>query len=234
MKTRLNALTKYFVTMSKRLGVNKDWQHALRSERSAMNYFNRVILVLLGKSGRTWILGSLAFARFCINLRRHSGLKGLAIVLKVSATALMKCVAGSPIKNSLALGHRVAFTNSGLPKWIPRIHRKYILRGDAPTIRFWLSLCSLYRVIDFLGRFSLSTITKPGTSFDILPYLKFIPIFFKMMENRKMYSAPAVPLEWEPRMITKSGPGVVSVEAQRQPPMFIRNSTGAMVVTAIA
>jgi len=128
MKTRLNALTKYFVTMSKRLGVNKDWQHALRSERSAMNYFNRVIIVLLGKSGRTWILGSLAFARFCINLRKHSGLKGLAIVLKVSATALIKCVAGSPLKNSLALGHRVAFTNSGL---LLVIIRGSHLRGTA-------------------------------------------------------------------------------------------------------
>jgi len=47
MKTRMNASTKYFSTMYKRLEVSRKWQHALTGE---------------GSSGRSWIF--LAIIRF--------------------------------------------------------------------------------------------------------------------------------------------------------------------------
>jgi len=52
MKTRMNALTKYFGTMYKRLEVSRRWQHALTGERSMIGYLNRLPILLLGGSGR--------------------------------------------------------------------------------------------------------------------------------------------------------------------------------------
>jgi len=117
MKTRLNALVKYFSHLTKRLSVTSDWQRALKSTRGMVGYLNRIPIILLGRSGRAYVLGSLAFAKFVLNTRKHSGLKGLAIVLKVSHTALVKKVAGQPLRGTASsLGHRVGLTRSGLPR----------------------------------------------------------------------------------------------------------------------
>jgi hypothetical protein len=51
MKTRMNALTKYFSTMYKRLEVSRKWQHALTGG-SMIGYLNRLPILLLGGSGR--------------------------------------------------------------------------------------------------------------------------------------------------------------------------------------
>jgi len=136
MKNNLHALDKYFAALSKRLGCTSDWQRAFMGPRGMMGYLNRVPILLLGRTGRTWCLAAFAFAKFALRLRRQSGFKGLAIYLKVSATCLIKAVAGSPIKGvASSLGHRVAVTKSGLPKLIPQVQRKMILAGDGRAIR---------------------------------------------------------------------------------------------------
>lgn len=233
MKTRLNALVKYFSALSRRLSVTSNWQRALRSTRGMMGYLNRIPIILLGRSGRTWVLGSLAFARFALTLKSRSGFKGLAIVLKVSHTAVVKAVAGSKLSGTAgSLGHRVGLTRSGLPTWLPKAVRKAILKGDRITIRVWLSYLSSYRVLEYLGKPNISTITKPGVVFDVNPYLLFIPIFFKHLF--KMTGEERNLEQWEPRVITKSGPGSVSVDARKQPPIPMYSTTSSLIVQAVA
>jgi len=41
-------------------------------------------------------------------------------------------------------------------------------------------------------------------------------------------------MKWEPRLITKAGPGSVGPTVKRQPPIKAYNSTGAIVFQAIA
>lgn len=232
MKTRLNALVKYFSALSRRLSVTSDWQRALRSTRGMMGYLNRIPIILLGRSGRTWVLGSLAFARFALTLKRHSGLKGLAIVLKISHTAVVKAVAGAKLQGTAgSLGHRVGLTRSGLPSWLPKAVRKAILKGDRITMRVWLSYLSSYRVLEYLGKPNTSTITKPGVVFNLNPYLEFIPIFFKHLF--KMTGEDRTLSQWEPRVITKSGPGSVSVDARKQPPIPMYSTTSSLIVQAV-
>lgn len=235
MKSRLQRYSKYVTYLASRLSLRLTWQRALRSTRSAIGYFNQVPIVLLGKNGRTWVLGSVAFAKYCISLKSHSGLKGLAISLKVSSTVIIKWRAGSPIKGTAgSLGHRIGLTRSGLPKWVPSAHRKAMLKGDLRVVRFWLSLCSLYRVIDFLGKPNLRTITSPGVCYNYMDMLKFVHTFFFMLRARSWISESSVQLKaWEPRLITKSGPGSVSPDARRQPVMKMGNTTSACVVQAI-
>lgn len=215
MKNNLNAFNRFFGILSKRLGVASSWQRAFQSPRSMMGYLNRVPILLLGRSGRTWVLAIVAFGRIIFDWKRHQGYKGVAISLKVSHVVLMRHFAVNPLKEATManLGHRVALTRSGLPKWIPRTHRKALLRRDSRVLRFWLSLCSLYRVVDYFGRVKIHTITKPGREFDIQPYIEFIPWFFHKLASRgvewpQTTKALKSALRWTPLILTKSAPGV--------------------------
>jgi hypothetical protein len=233
MKTRLNAYTKYFGILYKRLKVSSDWRRAFKHEKSMIGYLNRLPILLLGKSGRTWILGLLAFARFALRMLRNSGSKGLAIYLKTCHTLLVKSVAGSPIKGvASSLGHRVAVTSGGLPTMIPSVHRKAIRRGDTNVIRFWSSLFSIYRVLDYFGRPKISTITSPGKSFKMKKYADFIPVFFAWLAPRDIsFNVPRAQLV----LITKSGPGVVSQHIKAFGGKFRpANSTSALIYQAAA
>jgi len=235
VKNNLKALNKYFSTLAKRLKCSSDWQRAFKAQCSMIGYLNRVPILLLGRSGRTWILASFAFAKFAFALRRHSGFKGLAVYLKVATTLLLKAVAGAPIKGvASSLGHRVAVTRSGLPKMIPQVHRKQILRGDGPTIRFWLSVLSLYRVIDYLGKPKLRTITSPGKVFDLQVYKGEIPRFFETYSTLRDAVTDWKLPQWTPVIITKSGPGVIGEKAKKQFSIPVPNSTAALILQAAA
>lgn len=233
MKVTLKRVNKYLSYLSQRLQLRFTWRRALTGTRRMMGYMLNVPIVLLGKNGRTWVLGTVAFCSFALRLKRTSGFKGLAIYLKVSSTCLIKYVAGAPVKGvASSLGHRVALTGSGIPTMINANHRKAIRRGDTRVIRFWLSLMSLYRVIDFLGKPKLSTITRPGVDLDFGRYLEFIPTFFKLMSNKGFLPEKVEVPSWEPKLITKAGPG--SVSGKKQPKMHAGNTTSAMVYQAVA
>lgn len=60
----------------------------------------------------------------------------------------------------------VATSKRGLPRDLPTWVRRLISKGDIPTIRLWISLVGLYRVIDFTGKPSIDTIIKPGKVLD--------------------------------------------------------------------
>jgi hypothetical protein len=100
-----------------------------------IGYLNRLPILLLGSSGRTWILALIRFSRFALKTRNHMGFKGLAITLKVMSTMVIKAVAKKPI-DSNSLGMRVASSGGGLPTLIPSVHRKAIRRGNVSVIKF--------------------------------------------------------------------------------------------------
>jgi len=94
----------------------------------------------------------------------------------------MKSVAGDPLYSSMEqLKTPLALAGSGLPKWLPKAARVRLRAGDQAQISFWLSLCSLYRVVEFSAKVKLHTITKPGRDFNIIPYLDFVPQFFSLL-----------------------------------------------------
>jgi hypothetical protein len=236
MKTRLNALTKYFGTMYKRLEASRNWQHALKSERSMIGYLNRLPILLLGSSGRSWILAIITFSRIALKTSSHEGIKGLAILLKTCHTMLIKAKAGRPIVGTqTALGRRVGSTGRGLPRIIPSVHRKMILRGDNRVFIFWLSLFSIYRICNYLGKINIRTITAPGPKIDLKPYADFVSVFF--IRSHLDISKLAKIEGWAPKLITKSGPGVVSApnkgSQKIMPIVNMYDTTAAMLVQAI-
>jgi len=89
-------------------------------------------------------------------------MKGLVLHLKTSYVLIQQAIAGYVIEDQGPLKRRVNRSRSGFPRWIPVQQRILLLKGDIPTIRFWTSLTSIYRVLTFPGNVSVSSITDPG------------------------------------------------------------------------
>lgn len=206
MKHTIMHLQSYYRNLATVLGVTSSWQRVLSTQKNAMGYLNRVPLALFGRSGRTWILGNIAFYRTVRRVYRAQRSKGLALFLKTSHVSIVKYTAGEPLKNGFgSLGHGVRFAG-GLPAWLPSAYRKGIRRGDTRIVKYMLSLTSLYRVVDFKGKPKLSTIYKAGTDFNVLRYMKFVATFFGWLVAR-VGSLPELE-QVKLFHISKSAPGV--------------------------
>lgn len=201
----LNATTRtLWEAWLKRLEAGRSWQLVVKRERALVGALIRVSRLWLGDVNRSWILSIISFSRFCLRLRLHRGSKGLAIYLKTCSILLMKLAAGEKVKDLSPYGCRVACTGSGVPRIIPKIHRKALLASDPRFLRFWLTLFGLYRVLDFRARFSIRTIVTPGPSLNLEAYSWFIPYFFSDLE--RLGCKFEFPL-WDPLELKKAAPG---------------------------
>jgi hypothetical protein len=98
----------------------------------------------------------------------HSGLKGLVIYLKASQVLLQQVVGGFRVLDLAELKVRPSRNRAGLPLIIPAGVRVRISRDrDIKTIRLWMTLLGLYRILEFRGKLSLSTIVSTGPSLSL-------------------------------------------------------------------
>jgi hypothetical protein len=177
----------------------------LRSFGSAVAY------LVAGRRGKSFIL---AVERVVsLALRWKGGTLGLVKYLKASQITLMQVVSKGPVSDSRKLGgvHRRGL--GSLPGIIPYAHRVSIMRGDVPTIRLWLSLLGVYRIIECPGRSSYQTITQPKKVDISQPLAEFssflkwakgnIPLCGKILKR-----VPVPKLAFKPLAILTSGPNV--------------------------
>jgi hypothetical protein len=77
----------------------------------------------------------------------------------------------------------------GLPTVIPVLHRRRIAAGDILIIRYWFTLFSIYRVIEFPGKLSFSSITDSGKDLS-----RFLPDWSRFSSQfwRKLVKLQAV------------------------------------------
>jgi hypothetical protein len=120
----------------------------------------------------------------------------------------MQSISGKPHGSTQELGAAVSRTSKGLPRVIPVIHRNHITKGNVFYIRFWLTLFSIYRVLDYTGKLSIKTIIKPSNAvFDVdevrAAVLSFMENFdFPYIDRRTGYSE----LEIRPYWISTTSP----------------------------
>jgi hypothetical protein len=83
--------------------------------------------------------------------------------LKGCHLAIQKFIAGEPVNSIKELAGPGIYPrlSNGLPKFITLADRNLIRRGNPAIIRYYLTLFSLYRVLDCKKTLKLSTITKP-------------------------------------------------------------------------
>lgn len=82
--------------------------------------------------------------------------------LKVMSVVIQQVSAGYKISDLTPLGMRISRDKSGLPRIIPSYQRKLMRSGDKQVIKFWLTMASIYRDLNFNGKLKLTTITSPG------------------------------------------------------------------------
>jgi len=154
--------------------------------RSLLKVVYLVPRVMGIKSSIYLIKSLLAFSRHAYVMRKKSGFRFLVIYLKACHTLLQQNVCGQRLSDTGPFGARVSRSKGGLPSWIPVQFRQRIRKGDKMAIRLWLSLFSIYRVIDIRGRVNLSTITAPSTAdLGLLPeFDEFVSKFYLYISSR--------------------------------------------------
>lgn len=105
------------------------------------------------------------FIKFLVKLYRQHGTTYTIKWLKSSHVAIARCLGRNKVISlrSLEPDYNLPRLVNGLPKIIPLGDRMRIRRGDARTIRFWLGLFNIYRVLKANPVPKLSTITAPWT-----------------------------------------------------------------------
>jgi hypothetical protein len=107
--------------------------------------------------------------------------RGTAIYLKTCYIVTQHVAGGMKDQSPWALGANIARTRFGIPRIINRRHRLLLQKGDVGIIRLWLSLFSLYRVLEFKGSLKLKTISEPGKNISMfMPRWEFwVPVFYE-------------------------------------------------------
>jgi hypothetical protein len=131
------------------------------------------------------------------------------LYLKASQVLLQQGVGRHRVHDLTELKVRPKRTRAGLPRIIPAGARKLIREGDLDMIRLWMTLLGFFRIMDFKGKLSFSTIVDPCTAKMTESFLQdwemfinkhFLPTLGLLGETFKPLEQP------QPFKILKSGP----------------------------
>jgi hypothetical protein len=125
----------------------------------------------------------ITFLGHCWTLQQKAGMRMLVIYLKASYVVMQQSLGGQRLDDMSPLGTRFARTKgAGLPKVIPALDRKLITGGNTSLAKFWLSLFSVYRILDIPGKIKLSSITDPSSMKPavLTAWKDFVPVFTSM------------------------------------------------------
>jgi hypothetical protein len=103
------------------------------------------------------------FVKLLFKIFQHHGSTYLVKYLKTSHIIIQQRISGKVIKSSRSIEPDLPLPRliSGLPCFINSVDRGLIKKGDTSTIKLWLSITNLYRVLDAPGKVKLETITNP-------------------------------------------------------------------------
>nr|UAN07874.1 putative RNA-dependent RNA polymerase [Rhizoctonia solani mitovirus 40] len=106
-----------------------------------------------------------SFISFTLTMWRTHGVTFTIKWLKGCSVAIQKCLGKDilPSLRRLTPDLPLHGLTNGLPKVIPYADRVRIRKGHVPTIRFWLGLFNLYRVLKAPGELKIGTITEGFT-----------------------------------------------------------------------
>ena len=140
------------------------WRPDLKVWRNLLKPMISWARLVSGRPTRSKVIQLATFAKWVANMVRKQGVPGLVQYLKTAHTLLMQGVPGSELKvQSRAISSiAVAVSGDGLPRVIPAFARGFIRRGDVDTIRFWLTLLGMYRILLIKPKYKLASITDPG------------------------------------------------------------------------
>lgn len=103
--------------------------------RRLIGWFKQSLLGLMdGKLGNN--IGAIAsFSFWFWRLYKHRGMRGAVIHMKAAQVLLMQATGGDRVKDISELKVRVKRSKPGLPRIIPVLHRRRIMKGEREVIR---------------------------------------------------------------------------------------------------
>lgn len=145
--------------------VQKHWRPSLKARKHWAEPCVAWIRLVLGKVCRSSVIQTSVYTSKAVRLGRRSGLKGLTLYLKTCHVLLLQSLPGTELReSSRAVGKvAVARCHDGIPSIIPAFARSRIRAGCKDTLRLWLTLFGVYRVIEYIGKADVSSIVKRGT-----------------------------------------------------------------------
>lgn len=150
------------------------------------------------------------------------GMRFVVIYLKACHTILQQSIGGQRLSDVGPFGARVSRTRSGgLPRLIPSLHRKRIRNGELLVIRLWLSLFSLYRILDIPGKTKLSTITDGSTAKPefIEQFSNFVDTFWRSLWFLLSRKGLAILEAWK-----RGGPTFMGSALEAKPELLSKSS----------
>lgn len=129
--------------------------------RSLINFLLRMLIIVPFRSSKSWVRVLRHFAREQNALAKRNGVAFVVRRLKAQSVLLQQSLGGHRHSATQDLGVAVSRTGSGIPRCIPYLHRKRLLR-DRRYVIAWLTILNIYRIFVFKGSLKLSTITDPG------------------------------------------------------------------------
>lgn len=160
----LNNFNNFSKGVIKNLVPNFTGMLRVKAGRPLVNHLKRMVLLVNGSITNSLVKVIIYFIRTLHKIQKKNGIPFTVNYLKACVTLLMQALSGEKHKTTRDLKVAVSRTNGGLPRIIPRVHRRHIKEGNTYYIRLWLTLFSLYRVFDYVGKLKIETIIKPSTA----------------------------------------------------------------------
>lgn len=154
--------SRFSISKSKFNSDNLDAKAFVKGGRSLVSPMLRINHVMGVKVSRNWARVIVRYLSELNRLYQHSGKRFVVFYLKGCTVLLQQVVAGYKISDLGPLKCRISRSKTGLPRIIPKFHRKLILQGDLNVVRFWMTLFSLYRDLHIIGELKLKSITAPS------------------------------------------------------------------------
>lgn len=185
---------------------------SLTDAKAFLKILNQLAFRLLSLASGKVLIGARLqrFNKFLVLLLkayRHHGSMYVVKWLSASHTAVQRKLSSKPMKSLRELVPELPLPRliNGLPSFIGTMDRQAIRQGCPSTIRFWLTILSLYRVINTLNKLKLQTISDPygGSEEAILELsreIKDVITFNKITRKISALSAKMI------HKTTKAGP----------------------------
>jgi len=158
----LNKFNNYSHSVIKRLVPSFSGMLRVKAGRPLVSHVLNMCLLVKGSITNSSVKVTVSFVRHLYRLSRVNGIQYTVKYLKGSVTLLMQALSGERHVSSQELGLAISRTRFGIPRIIPAVHRKHIRNGNIFYIRLWLTLLSVYRVFDVVGKLNINTIITPS------------------------------------------------------------------------
>jgi hypothetical protein len=133
--------------------------------RGLVNQLLKVYMAIHPRISSSVVIQIVMFCKSIHKIWRARKMKGLVLYLKACQVMLQQAIGGYKVKDLSELKCRPKRNRSGFPIIIHRHSRNSLIKHDSRSVKLWMTLFGIYRVLEFPGSLKLETITSYAPNF---------------------------------------------------------------------